>query len=94
MGTAETIVEAEAFEVETVDTCGAGDVFCGAVIHGMLEQWSPAGVLEFAMAAAALKCQRMGNREALPSLDQVGQFLRLATSPSSRIRRKLTPKRY
>lgn len=60
-----------AFPIKAVDTTGAGDVFCGAIIHGILESWSTSRMLKFAAATAALKCSELGNREALPQLDAV-----------------------
>lgn len=38
-----------------VDRVGAGDAFAAALIHGLLTKGSPAGALEFAVAASALK---------------------------------------
>ncbi len=57
--------------VEAVDTNGAGDTFCGALIHGLMQGWDEAFLLRFASAAAALKCGRKGNREALPTVDEI-----------------------
>lgn len=68
-------VEQPGFRVVTRDTNGAGDVFCGAFIHGWLENWPADYTLKFASAAAALKCGHQGNRDALPTL---GAIFRLA----------------
>ncbi|HSG70951.1 MAG TPA: PfkB family carbohydrate kinase [Planctomycetaceae bacterium] len=64
-----------AFEIDAVDTTGAGDVFTGALIHAWLQDWPPEQILRFASACAALKCERYGNRDALPALSRVDQFL-------------------
>lgn len=64
-----------AFKVEVVDSTGAGDVFTGGLIHAVLQDWPVDRILQFASACAALKCRRMGNREALPGLDEVEEFL-------------------
>ncbi len=64
-------VEQVAFNVEAVDTNGAGDVFAGAMIFATMQEWSVVQRLEFACAAAAVKCGRRGNREALPDLEEV-----------------------
>jgi sugar/nucleoside kinase (ribokinase family) len=66
LGTPETYCELPALEVQATDTTGAGDVFTGALIHAVLEAWPPNEMLRFAMVAAALKCERLGNRAALP----------------------------
>ncbi|MGH9451834.1 MAG: carbohydrate kinase family protein [Terriglobia bacterium] len=50
------------FVVETVDTTGAGDVFHGAFIYGLLARWPLAAALEFSNAMAALNCKSLGAR--------------------------------
>lgn len=60
-----------ALPVLSLDTTGAGDVFAGALLYGILEEWPLDRVLKFACVTAALKCERMGNRDALPSLSDV-----------------------
>lgn len=50
------------FVVETVDTTGAGDVFHGAFIHGLLAGWPVDRILEFSNAMAALNCTALGAR--------------------------------
>ncbi len=64
-----------AFDVDVVDTTGAGDVFHGAFIHGMLQSWELAKVLEFASAVAAIKCTQLGGRQGIPSFQQTLDFL-------------------
>ncbi|HUG19653.1 MAG TPA: PfkB family carbohydrate kinase, partial [Planctomycetaceae bacterium] len=64
-----------AFEIDAVDTTGAGDVFTGALIHAWLQDWPPEQILRFASTCAALKCERYGNRDALPGLSRVEQSL-------------------
>ena len=71
-----------AFEVEVVDSTGAGDVFTGALIHAVLQDWPADRILRFASACAALKCTRMGNREALPDQEEVEMFLKRDQSES------------
>jgi ribokinase len=46
--------------VNAVDTTGAGDVFQGALIHGLLAEWSCVRALSFASAAAGLACETYG----------------------------------
>lgn len=65
----------DAFEVEVIDTTGAGDVFHGAYIYGLGKGWDLPTVVEFSSAAAALKCKRIGGRQGIPSVDEVVQFL-------------------
>jgi sugar/nucleoside kinase (ribokinase family) len=65
------------FQVDCVDSTGAGDVFRGAFAAGCLE--APDGdiedVLRYANAAAALNCRALGSRGALPTAAEVEQLL-------------------
>jgi ribokinase len=65
-----------AFRVDVVDTTGAGDVFHGGYIYGLLQGWDIREVVRFASAFAALKCMRLGGREGIPSLREVHRLLR------------------
>lgn len=64
-----------AFEVDVVDTTGAGDVFHGAYIVALLRGWDPHTAALFASAAAALECMTLGGRRGIPSHDEVAAFL-------------------
>ena len=65
-----------AFPVEVVDTTGAGDVFHGAYIVGLLHGWDLRTVAQFSSAVSALKCMRLGGRAGIPRYDEVRTFLR------------------
>ena len=65
----------DAFDVETVDTTCAGDVFHGAYIYGLSKDWDLKDIVEFASAAAAMKCVRIGGRKGIPTVDEVVQFM-------------------
>lgn len=67
--------EQSAYSIEAVDTTGAGDVFCGSLIYAVLEGWANDQILRFATASAALKCQKLGNRDAIPSVEDVIAFI-------------------
>ena len=54
------------FEVEVVDTLGAGDVFHGALALAIGEGRDDGDALRFASAAAALKCSRPGGGDGIP----------------------------
>jgi sulfofructose kinase len=68
--------ETPAFPVEAFDTTGAGDVFHGGYIYGLLQGWGLAETVRFASAVAALKCRKIGGREGIPNLNEVETFLR------------------
>jgi ribokinase len=63
-------IEQAAFPVDVVDTTGAGDVFHGAYIYGLLQHWEIRQVLRFASAVAALQTRRVGGRSAIPTLEE------------------------
>ncbi len=59
------------FAVRAVDTTGAGDVFRGGFIYALLQGWPIARVLDFANAAAAISCTRIGAMNGIPALEEV-----------------------
>ena len=63
------------YAVEAVDTTGAGDVFHGAFLYGMLQGWRVEKVAEFACAVAALSCTRLGGRSGIPDVEAALEFL-------------------
>ena len=75
------IVYSKGFEVRTVDTTGAGDIFHAGFIYGLIKNWDVAEILRFANAVAALKCTRMGGRS-VPTLDEVDSLLTIPTNTS------------
>lgn len=69
------IFHSPAFEVDAVDTTGAGDVFHGGYIYGILKKWDIKKIVRFASAFAALKCRKPGGRDGIPSLEEVEYLL-------------------
>lgn len=63
------------FVVKTVDTTGAGDVFRGAFIYGLLAGWEIARVLDFSNAMAALNCTALGARGGIKSQAEAEQLM-------------------
>jgi len=68
-------VYAEGFNVRAVDTTGAGDVFHGGFIYGLLHNWEVEKTLRFANAVAALKCLDLGGRRGIPTLEKAQQLM-------------------
>jgi sugar/nucleoside kinase (ribokinase family) len=83
-----TILELPAFEVESVDTTGAGDAFVGGFLLGLLERFKKdqtvfnmeedevIHLVSFANACGALTVTRKGVIPALPTLNEVNLFLK------------------
>ena len=71
----------EGLKVKSVDTTGAGDIFHAGFIYGLLQNWEVAEILRFANAAAALKCQDLGGRKGIPTLEETQKFLNLPRPP-------------
>jgi ribokinase len=70
------LLRQKAFPVQAVDTTGAGDVFHGGYVFGLLQGWELPAVLPFASAMAALKCTRPGGRSGIPDLPHTLKYLR------------------
>jgi sulfofructose kinase len=73
------IVHVSAFQVDAVDTPGAGDTWHGAFALALAEGRSEREAVRFASAAAAIKCTRFGGRDGTPSRDEVEAFLAART---------------
>ncbi len=69
------IIEIPAFPVNVVDTTGAGDVFHGGYIYGLLQGWKLKDTIRFASAIAAMKCEQVGGRAGIPDLPGAIKFL-------------------
>jgi ribokinase len=69
------VFQTPAFKVDVVDTTGAGDVFHGGYIYGLLQKWDIKEVVRFASAFAALKCRKLGGRAGIPDIKEVEALL-------------------
>jgi len=69
------IARVAAFDVPVVDTTGAGDTFCGALVLALAEGQSEDAALRFASAAAALAVTRAGAQPSLPRRAEVEALL-------------------
>lgn len=69
------IISLPAFPVEARDTTGAGDVFHGAYVYGLLRGLNLCDTIRFASAVAAMKCRTIGGRAGIPDRAQALRFL-------------------
>lgn len=65
-----------AFDIDVVDTTGAGDVFHGAYLFGLLKGWDLKTITLFSTAVSALKCTKLGGRRSIPMFHEVESFLK------------------
>ncbi len=61
-------INSPALDIQPVDTNGAGDIFCGAILFGLTQSWSVEKLLAFANFVAGNACQHPGN-STYPDLD-------------------------
>ena len=66
------------YKVDLVDTTGAGDVFHGAYIYGLLKKWPLKEIVTFASAAAAVNCSQLGGRGGIAAVDSILDFMKKA----------------
>ncbi|MGQ9583353.1 MAG: carbohydrate kinase family protein [Thermoplasmatota archaeon] len=70
------VLRAPAFEVEAVDSTGAGDVFDAALVYGLLNGMAPARAALLANAAGAMSTAAMGGTAAAPTAAELLGFIR------------------
>jgi len=58
-----------------VDTTGAGDVFHGTFLFGLLQKWNIEKITTFSNGVAALKCTKLRGRAGIPSLGEALDFI-------------------
>lgn len=68
-------VHVPAPSVDAVDTTGAGDTLCGALVAGLAEGKSLVEATTFATTAAALSVQRNGAVPSIPSRAEIDAFV-------------------
>jgi ribokinase len=74
--TASGLLTQAAFDIAAVDTTGAGDTFCGALVAALSQGSDLPQALKIANAAGALACTRLGAQSSIPTQDEVADFLK------------------
>lgn len=78
----DAVIEHPGFNVESIDTTGAGDAFMGAFLYQLsqnnlvLNQYNSYDILEFSNAYAALSTTKLGGMENIPSVEALEKFLK------------------
>lgn len=70
------VARTAAFEVPVLDTTGAGDTFCAALVVALAEGQTPEVALRLASAAAALAVTKPGAQPSLPRRAEVEALLK------------------
>jgi sulfofructose kinase len=65
-----------AFDLNAVDTTGAGDIFHAAFAYGLLQGYDLPRSLEFSCSAAGLSCMGMGARGGIASVAEIENLIR------------------
>lgn len=65
------VFEQEIYEVQVVDTTGAGDTFTGYFIGGLALGETPGQALDHAAKAASIAVSRAGAAPSIPTRDEV-----------------------
>jgi sulfofructose kinase len=77
------------FDTPVKDTLGAGDVFHGAFIHGLLRGWPTPDIARFANAVSSIKVTAIGGRAGIPNPETVSHFLRTGEIDSTEIEERV-----
>ncbi|HPQ67825.1 MAG TPA: PfkB family carbohydrate kinase [bacterium] len=68
-------IHTPAFEVEVIDTTGAGDIWHSGFAAGLIWGWEIEEILRLAAATSALKCRKLGGREGIAGKSETLDFL-------------------
>ncbi|HYK95383.1 MAG TPA: PfkB family carbohydrate kinase, partial [Candidatus Dormibacteraeota bacterium] len=68
-------IEIPALKVDSIDTTGAGDAFCGALAAALAEGRELEEAVSRAIAAGGLATLKVGAREGLPSVAELDAVL-------------------
>ncbi|MEB8336949.1 5-dehydro-2-deoxygluconokinase [Streptomyces endophyticus] len=70
-----TVAEVPPTPVEVVNGLGAGDAFGGSLCHGLLSGWDLTHIMRYANAAGALVASKLACSSAMPTQEELGDFL-------------------
>ena len=76
IATKEEVTHIKGLKVDTMDTTGAGDAFCGALAVAISSGKNLKEAAVYANCAAALATTKIGAQEALPTQNELEKFMR------------------
>lgn len=68
------VYQIPAYDVNAIDTTGAGDTFNGALATALINRENIKNAIKFANKASALKIQKMGAQAGMPTLEEMEEF--------------------
>ena len=69
------LLQADLTKAQVVDSTGAGDVFHGAFLYGLLQGWDARRTARFSSAVSAIKCTAPGGRIGIPDVSITEEFM-------------------
>ena len=79
----------EAFETNVFDTLGAGDVYHGAFLAGLIKGFGARETARFANAVSAVKIGYIGGRAGIPTFDVVDKFMKTGEIDDTEIKQRV-----
>jgi sulfofructose kinase len=62
-------------KTNAVDTTGAGDIFHGAFLYGLVQNWPVGRIMNFANVAAGISCGYLGARTGIRTFSEIMQHI-------------------
>jgi 5-dehydro-2-deoxygluconokinase len=75
--TGENIIKSPAFNINIVNTIGAGDGFCAGLTYGLINEFPLEKSLHYANAIGAISVSKQSCSDSYPSLQELEEFLKL-----------------
>lgn len=69
---------AQSFKANVVKTFGAGDSYAAGFLYGLMQQWPISRSMEYGSASAAIVVSSHSCSDAMPTADQVNDFIRMS----------------
>ncbi len=60
--------------VDVIDSTGAGDLYHGAFIYGLINKYKLEDILKFSNVVGALSVTKLGGRNSVPNLEEVSKY--------------------
>jgi sugar/nucleoside kinase (ribokinase family) len=71
----EEVKHFQPYQIQTVDTTGAGDTFRAGIVYGFLQNWPAETTIHFAVALAAYVCETFPGVLKCPNYDELMRYI-------------------